>query len=103
LQKFLCSVIETFCVNTVSLEENQLENGFEIFPNTFTSEAKIVFNIPQTNTKIQLLDVLGKELQSVSFSGKEYTIYRESLSASMYFVQITDARGKVATRKIVLE
>jgi hypothetical protein len=103
LQKFLCSVIETFCVNTVSLEENQLENGFEIFPNPFTSEAKIVFNIPQTNTKIQLLDVLGKEIQSVSFSGTEFTIYRESLSASMYFVQITDASGKVATRKIVLE
>lgn len=90
-------------VNNVSLEENQLENGFEIFPNPFTSEAKIVFNVPQTNTKIQLLDVLGKELQSVSFSGTEFTIYRESLSASMYFVQIKDASGKVATRKIVLE
>jgi hypothetical protein len=76
---------------------------FEIFPNPFTSEAKIVFNVPQTNTKIQLLDVLGKELQSVSFSGTEYTIYRESLSASMYFVQITDPSGKIATKKIVLE
>ncbi len=76
---------------------------FEIFPNPFTSEAKIVFNVPQSNTKIQLLDVLGKELQSVSFSGTEFTIYRESLSASMYFVQITDASGKVLTKKIVLE
>ncbi len=90
-------------VNNVSLDEIQLENNFEIFPNPFTSEAKIVFNIPQTNTKIQLLDMLGKELQSVSFSGTEFTIYRESLSASMYFVQITDPSGKVTTRKIVLE
>jgi hypothetical protein len=103
LQKFLCSVIETFCVNTVSLEENQLENGFEIFPNPFTSETKIVFNVPQTNTKIQLLDVLGKELQSVSFSGMEYTLYRESLSASMYFVQITDQNNQSSIRKVILE
>ncbi len=90
-------------VNNVTLEENQLENGFDIFPNPFTREAKIVFNMPQTNTTIRLLDILCKELQSVSFSGTEYTLYRESLSASMYFVQITDASGKVATRKIVLE
>jgi hypothetical protein len=102
-KRSLGCVIETFCVDIVSLEENQLENGFDIFPNPFTSEAKIVFNVAQTNTKIQLLDVLGKELQSVSFSGMEYIIYRETLSASMYFVQITDANGKVATKKLVLE
>jgi predicted nucleic-acid-binding Zn-ribbon protein len=93
--------IETYCFDLAVVELPNV--SFEIFPNPFTSEAKIVFNVPQTNTKIQLLDVLGKELQSVSFSGTEFTIYRESLSASMYFLQITDASGKVLTKKIVLE
>ena len=79
------------------------EMSFQIYPNPFTTETSIVFNIPQTNTKVQLYDVLGHELQSFLFSGMECKINRQDLSASMYLVKITDQNNQSTIRKVILE
>jgi hypothetical protein len=79
------------------------EQTIDIFPNPFSTEFTIVFGMPHLNTQIQIYDLLGQIVSSVLFSDKYYTFQAENLASSMYFVQITDASGKVATRKIVLE
>ena len=73
-----------------------------IFPNPFTTQTTIDLNADYRNATIKIIDVLGKELKSINFSGKQVILEREELKAGMYFIQIISENKTIATNKIII-
>ena len=63
----------------------------------------------QKNTTIKTTDVLGKEIKTINFFGKQCIIEKGEMSNGIYFVQITNGttvgalNGNVVNRKIMIE
>ena len=49
------------------------------------------------------MDILGKEIKIMLFSGKQYIIEKEDMKAGIYFVQITDEKKNTILKKIVIQ
>ncbi len=88
---------------TVGVAETQNENGITIYPNPFTSKTTIDFNEEQKNIIIRIVDMLGKEIATINFTGRQYVIEKENMKAGIYFVMITDEKKNVVNRKIIIE
>lgn len=87
----------------LGLAEVNSNSGITIFPNPFTAQTTIAFNEKQTNIIIKIVDVLGKEVRSIDFSGKQLIIEKGEMENGIYFVQIIDSKGKVVNRKIIIK
>ena len=88
---------------TVGIEEQNDNFNIVIAPNPFTTQTSITFSSEQTNTIIKIIDVLGKEIKSETFSGKQLIIEKGKMQSGVYFVQITDEKKNIVNRKIVVE
>ena len=88
---------------TVGIEEQNDNFNIVIAPNPFTTQTSITFSSEQTNTIIKIIDVLGKEIKSETFSGKQLIIEKGKMQSGVYFVQITDEKKNIVNKKIVVE
>ena len=85
------------------------ENGINIYPNPFTSQTNITFNEPQKNTTIKITDVLGKEIKTITFTGKQCVIEKGEMKAGVYFVEVypslslPEGEKKPVYRKLVVQ
>ncbi len=89
----------TVGINEITSEEN----GINIYPNPFTSQTTISFSEAQKNTTIKIMDVVGKEIKTVLFSGKSLILEKGEMQSGVYFVQITDEKKNVVNKKVVVE
>ena len=91
-------------VTTVGINEiTQDENEINIYPNPFTSQTTISFSETQKNTTIKIMDVVGKEIKTVLFSGKSLILEKGEMQSGIYFVQITDENKNVINKKIIIQ
>ncbi len=88
---------------TVGLNEIKSHSDISIAPNPFTSETTITFSDEQRNTTIKIIDVIGKEIKSISFSGKQLVIDKGKMKPGIYLVQTIDENQNVVTKKIVIQ
>jgi hypothetical protein len=78
-------------------------SDLNIYPNPFSSQTTISFAETQTNTTVNIMDVLGNIVKTLSFSGKQLTIERGELNTGVYFVQITDSNKSTINKKIIIQ
>lgn len=97
-----CGTIFKYGLGTTTIDENNEPIGFNIYPNPFTSQTTITFTQEQKNTVIKIIDVLGKEIKNLIFTGKLLLIDKEDIKDGIYFVQIIDENNNVANRKIII-
>lgn len=76
---------------------------FTVYPNPLTTKTKISFKDEQKNTTIIISDMLGKVLQTLNFTGKDFILERESMSNGIYFLQVTDDKRNVVNKIIAIE
>ena len=88
---------------TTGIAENKFDGGLSISPNPFTFATTISFSSEQKNTTISITDLVGKEIKTISFSGKQCIIDKEEMSKGIYFVRITDEMKNVINRKIIIQ
>ncbi len=74
-----------------------------IAPNPFSSQTTIFFAEEQKNCTIKIINILGKEVKTINFSGKEFLIEKDGMIAGIYFVQIFDGTKKIVNRKIIVQ
>ncbi len=74
-----------------------------IYPNPFSLQTTIAFNEEQRNTTIIIVDVNGKEIRSINFSGKQLTIEKGDMKAGIYFVQTIDQQKRICYKKIIVQ
>lgn len=84
---------------------NDLENSQDvnIYPNPFSSATTIFFNKEQKNTTIRIIDILGKEIKTINFTGKQLVIDKAEMKAGIYFVQTTDLQKHICNTKIIIQ
>jgi len=49
------------------------------------------------------MDVLGKEVRNINFSGTELVIENGELNAGIYFMQVVSENEMIANEKIVVQ
>ncbi len=91
-----------FNVVLVGIEENKYTNEIRISPNPFTTQTSIVFSAEQKNTEIKITDVLGKEIKTIQFTGKECVIDKGDMQRGIYFLTINSEQG-ITNRKVVIQ
>ncbi len=89
--------------NAVGLNEIKTNSDISIAPNPFTSETTITFSDEQRNTTIKIIDVIGKEIKSISFSGKQLVIDKGEMKPGIYLVQAINENQNAVTKKIVIQ
>ena len=88
---------------SVGVNELSQNNEINIYPNPFSPQAIISFSETQQKTTIKIMDVVGKEIKSVLFSGNSLILEKEEMQSGVYFVQITDEKKNVVNKKIIVQ
>ena len=47
--------------------------------------------------------MLGQEIKTINFTGKQLTIDKGEMKAGIYFVQTTDEKKNVTNKKIIIQ
>jgi len=74
-----------------------------ISPNPFKSSTTIAFKEEQRNTVVKVIDILGKEINSQTFSGKEFVLEKGAMQAGIYFVYVMDNKNNKCIRKVIVQ
>lgn len=88
---------------TVSINNINKQETISIFPNPFTSQTTINFADEQMNTSIKITNILGKEIKTINFTGRQLVIDKEEMEAGIYFVQTTDKQKRIINNKIIIQ
>ena len=67
------------------------------------SQSLVISQLSLGNTKLEITDLLGRELEDLKMSrvGNEIQIQVSELASGIYFLKVTDAKGFVRTAKFV--
>ena len=74
-----------------------------IYPNPFTSQTTITFSEEQNHSVIKIMDVAGKEVKVMDFTGKQLTLEKGEMKTGVYFVQVIDGNNNGVNKKIVIQ
>ena len=77
--------------------------GFTISPNPFTSQTTVSFNKEIKNATLKMVDVVGKAVRNINFSGSQLIIEKEELKAGIYFMQVVSENESFVTKKIIIQ
>ena len=88
---------------TTNADEIKYKSIVSISPNPFNSNTTISFNEEQKNSTIKIIDMNGKEVKTVNFSGKQLVVEKGTLPPAVYFLVITSESRNVVNRKIVIQ
>lgn len=86
-----------------AIEQQQKETSFSIAPNPFSSQTTITFNVEQVNSSMKIMDIIGKEIKTQLFSGKQLIIEKGDMNVGIYFIQIIDNENRMMTKKIIVQ
>jgi len=77
-------------------------DNINIYPNPFNNKTTVYFSEFQNQTKIVLTDMLGNVISTYSFSGKEFTIEKDAMTAGVYFLQVSNDKKNFTSKKIII-
>jgi len=80
-----------------------LNDNILIYPNPFSYHTTLKFSEEQKNTTIKIIDVLGRQIKEINFTGKELILEKGMMEKGMYFVQIADAKRNIVSKKIIIQ
>ncbi len=83
--------------------EGQTPTGIYIYPNPFSVQTTLVFLQEQNNSVLIITDVMGKEIKTINFTGKELLIEKGEMKAGIYFVHTTDEKKNRINIKIIIQ
>ena len=87
----------------LGINNEALKKSISIYPNPFNDYATVSFNREQKHAIIKIMDVLGKEVKTQSFSGKEFVVEKGEMIVGVYFIQMIDDENNLTTRKIIIQ
>ena len=96
------SIYYYFSNSTVNVMGQTKTDNIQIYPNPATDE----FTVSSTygNIKeIKIIDLLGKEIRTINFTGRQLVINKAEMKAGIYFVQTTDEKKHICNRKIIIQ
>jgi hypothetical protein len=96
---------EVISANTTASIKNHssLLNTFSYSPNPCSSETHLYFEKEQKNSTIKITDLLGREIKSISFSGKQLTINTQDLEKAVYLIQAWNGNELIETKQLIIQ
>ena len=98
-----CGEIRKRSTITTNIPTTSINKLFIVYPNPFNTQATISFSEHQKNTIIAINDFLGREVQTMNFTGIELTINRKEMRSGLYFLTITDVNNHTEIRKLIIQ
>jgi Secretion system C-terminal sorting domain len=86
----------------LSVNKHNIFSDFSISPNPFTTQTTFSFDEAQTNMTIKIIDITGKEIKKINFTGMQFTIDKGEMKSGIYFVQTTDEKKNVCNKKLII-
>ncbi|MBR4638326.1 MAG: T9SS type A sorting domain-containing protein, partial [Bacteroidales bacterium] len=95
------SVVTLHLTITVGIDDHDLAGSVKVFPNPANSMLNVQWAMGDEAATIELLDVTGKLLRTISATGETTSINVSSLADGMYFVRVTTEAGMVTKPFVV--
>ena len=95
------SVVTLHLTITVGIDDHDLAGSVKVFPNPANSMLNVQWAMGNEAATIELLDVTGKLLRTISATGETTSINVSSLADGMYFVRVTTEDGAVTKTFVV--
>ncbi len=86
-------------LNTTSTTINKLL----IYPNPFQTETYLILDHAIENGILQWLDIWGREVKLMPFSGKEIRLEKGTQKEGIYFVQVLEKNRVIGRQKIIIQ
>ena len=90
---------------TAGINENNLNNSVSVFPNPFTNETSIMYELKKTlaiGASILITDVTGKQVATYELKQNKGVVnMNPSLSNGIYFVRIVNGDEQTKPVKII--
>lgn len=85
---------------TVSIEDEIFVNGIVLYPNPVSDALTILNNSGEMIISTTIIDISGKIIENLdsSSTNNEHIVYLKSLSAGIYFIQITTEKATLVKR-----
>ena len=79
------------------------KNKFNVFPNPFTSQTTISFSKELKNATLKIVNLVGKEVKTLHFSGTQLIIEKGDLIAGVYFIQVFSEKELIGNEKLEIQ
>ena len=97
------TAVTILCFST-GINEIKTQPSLLLSPNPFTTFTTLTLQGTYHNPSLFIYNLMGQEVSSIPIgTNNQITIPRNQLPAGMYFYQLIDAAGSVATGKLVVE
>jgi len=88
--------------NIMGVDENTLASEVKLFPNPASERVTILLNNYSGETRMTMYDSMGRLIKTENFERKDLTFSVENLAAGIYYLSISDGKGKI-TKKLVIK
>lgn len=95
------SVVTLHLTITVGIDDHDLAGSVKVFPNPANAMLNVQCSMGDEAATIELLDVTGKLLRTISATGETTSINVSDLADGMYFVRVTTDEGVVTKPYVV--
>lgn len=107
---FAVKATQEDCTGPVSIEESISNNSFDVaqnFPNPFTGETQVAFNLPESGkVTFRVVNLVGKVVRETNISGNAGMNYvnvsASDLAAGIYTYSVSHA-GKTVTKRMIVK
>ncbi|HTF06279.1 MAG TPA: T9SS type A sorting domain-containing protein, partial [Bacteroidia bacterium] len=103
LNKSTPVLIAGTCENVNSVTGQNAFSGISVAPNPFSMSTTFSFAQEQTDVRVSITDVLGKEIKQQIFSGTTLVIEKGDMPAGIYLVRFTNAQNETHTEEIIVQ
>lgn len=102
-----CAVEGTFTIHVIKCTNDVLEQPIEkmslkVYPNPFETSTIISFSNEQKNATLKVIDVPGKEVRTIHFSGRQVQLDKNELKPGIYFILVRSEEQRSRSQKIII-
>lgn len=95
------SCVNCYPLNTTNVNKN---NGITLSPNPMSTNATITFNDLASSHSISIVDIYGRTIKYYkNITTNSFSIEKEMMPASCYFLQIVNEKNEQTTLKLIIE
>lgn len=107
IQKYLYILFILFSLQQTSFAQEKKNNvefaeQISIYPNPTTINKITIQTESNLNKEVEIFDMLGKKVLSLTFSSKEREIVLQNLKAGVYIIKIKEENNSTS-RKLVIK
>jgi hypothetical protein len=95
--------ITKFESEDVGVIEKDKSDNILIAPNPFTNQTMVTFKEEQKNARLSIIDILGHEIKTLNFSGRQIELNKDDIPAGFYFIKTIDENKSMLIKQIVIQ